>query len=195
MFSMIAIEVSHNREEISTKISDMNLQNQNSKSTWKLEEVYFDHYGDLVKMARLLVDDLSSASDVVQESFAKALKAQPMFTNSDAYFYMKRAVMNSAKSQLRKRQVSRKHLSAVPVEESNLESKLEAEVELPIDAQIIQKALSALSQRQRECVVAFHSQKMSYKEIARLLNISEGSVKQHLHRGLKNLSTALGGAK
>ena len=169
MFTILNLEVSHNREELSTKISDMNLQNQNSKSTWKLEEVYFDHYGDLVKMARLLVDDLSSASDVVQESFAKALKAQPMFTNSDAYFYMKRAVMNSAKSQ--------------------------AEVELPIDAQIIQKALSALSQRQRECVVAFHSQKMSYKEIARLLNISEGSVKQHLHRGLKNLSTALGGAK
>ncbi len=195
MFSIFTVEASLIDGTSLTKIETMNNRFSMSETTRELERVYFESYGDLVSMARLLVDDLNSASDVVQDAFARALKAQPTFTNSDALFYMKRAVMNSAKSQLRKRQVSRKHLSVVPVEESNAQTKVENADDLPIDAQIIHNALGQLTDRQRECVVAFHTHKMSHKEIAQLLEISEGSVKTHLSRGLKNLSDALGGAK
>ncbi len=194
MFNTYTLEASLIGSESLTKIGVMK-NAANTKASQELELVYFNHYVDLVRMARLLVDDLNSASDVVQDAFARALKAQPTFQNNDALFYMKRAVMNVAKSQLRKRQVSRKHLSSVPIEESNIQTKSESNDDLPIDAKIIHDALSNLSSRQRECVVAFHTHKMTHKEIALLLEISEGSVKQHLSRGLKNLSNALGGTK
>lgn len=164
-----------------------------SRSTHELERVYFTHFKDLVRSARILVDDLSSASDVVQEAFVKALVAQPQFENSDALNYMKSAVINQARSALRKRGVSRKHLSVVQLEDANLSTKTQDE--LPIDAQIIQAALSQLSQRQRECVMLSHTYSMTHKEIAIELSISEGSVKQHLSRGLKNLSDTLRGEK
>lgn len=160
-----------------------------SKSTTELEKVYFSSFDVLVRSARLLVDDISTASDVVQEAFVKALNAQPKFENSDALAYMKTAVMNQARSTLRKRGVSRKHLSSVAIEDTNVASKTDDE--LPIDAVIIQKALCALSDRQRECVMLSHTYSMTHKEIAIQLGISEGSVKQHLSRGLKNLSDAL----
>lgn len=195
MFSTFTIEASLIDGTSLTKIDRMNNQFAQSETTRELERVYFESYSELVRMARLLVDDLNSASDVVQDAFTKVLKAQPTFTNNDALFYMKRAVMNSAKSQLRKRQVSRKHLSVVSVEDSEVQTKDENVDDLPIDAQIIHDALGKLSERQRECIVAFHTHKMSHKEIAQLLEISEGSVKTHLSRGLKNLSDALGGAK
>lgn len=194
MFSTYALEPSLLSGDSMTKMVAMNNHIASSKTSLELERVYFEHFSDLTKMARLLVDDLNSANDVVQEAFEKALKAQPQFTNEDALFYMKRAVMNCAKSSLRKRATSRKHLSVVQIDDTQLSAKEEID-DLPIDAQLIHQALSNLSDRQRECVVAFHTQKLSYKEIANLLNISEGSVKQHLSRGLKNLSDALGGAK
>ncbi len=164
-----------------------------SSCTQELERVYFSSFDILVRSARLLVDDVSSATDVVQEAFVKALTAQPTFSNGDALAYMKTAVMNQARTTLRKRGVSRKHLSSVPLEDTNV-SHIE-EDELPIDAAVIQKALSQLSQRQRECVMLFHTYSMSHKEIAVQLGISEGSVKQHLSRGLRNLNTALEGAR
>ena len=169
-----------------------NTQRQ-STSTQELESVYFSSYDVLVKSARLLVDDLNSAADVVQEAFVKAIAAQPRFADGDALAYMKTAVMNQARSALRKRGVSRKHLSIVPVEETYAPAK---EVDdLPLDASVIHAALSQLSERQRECVMLFHTYSMSHREIAYELQISEGSVKQHLSRGLKNLSTALEGAR
>ncbi len=166
---------------------------QQSTSTQELESVYFSSYDILVKSARLLVDDLSSAADVVQEAFVKAIAAQPRFTDDDALAYMKTAVMNQARSALRKRGVSRKHLSIVPVEDTY--APVKETVELPIDASVVHSALAALSQRQRECVMLFHTYSMSHREIAAELEISEGSVKQHLSRGLKNLSAALEGAR
>jgi RNA polymerase sigma factor (sigma-70 family) len=194
MFSTYTLEPSLLSGGSMTKMVAMNNHIAHSNTSIELERVYFEHLNDLTKMARLLVDDLNSANDVVQEAFEKALKAQPTFKNDDALFYMKRAVMNCAKSNLRKRATSRKHLSVVQVEDTQLSTKEEI-VDLPIDAQLIHQALANLSERQRECVVAFHTHKLSYKEIAELLEISEGSVKQHLSRGLKNLSEALGGAK
>lgn len=164
-----------------------------SKSTLELERVYFTHFDALVRSARVLVDDLSSASDVVQESFVKALVTQPQFENDNALAYMKTAVINQARSALRKRGVARKHLSVVPIEDTNITAK--AQEELRVDAQIIHSALSKLSARQRECVMLAHTYAMTHKEIAGQLGISEGSVKQHLSRGLKNLSDALEGEK
>lgn len=160
-----------------------------SNSTLELERVYFSHFDVLVRSARILVDDLSSANDVVQEAFVKALIAQPKFENNDALAYMKTAVMNQARSTLRKRGVSRKHLSVVQVEDANVAEK--ENDELSIDAQVIKVALSKLSDRQRECVMLSHTFSMTHKEIALQLKISEGSVKQHLSRGLKNLSESL----
>jgi len=48
--------------------------------------------------------------------------------------------------------------------------------------EIIDIALDALSEQQREIVLLFHQQTWSIGEIARMLGMPEGTVKSHLHR-------------
>ncbi len=195
---MFALRLDKNEtmKEESTTENMISINRNNSKttkfktrSTIALEEVYFSHYSQLVNSARILVDDISTASDIVQEAFVKALSIQPNFENSEASAYMKTAVMNQARSTLRKRGVSRKHLSSVALEDTQIAQN--SKDELPIDAQVIQNALQTISRRQRECIMLSHTYSMTHKEIATELGISEGSVKQHLSRGLKSLSDAL----
>lgn len=164
-----------------------------TSTTIELERVYFEHYKDLVSMARVLVDDVNSASDVVQTAFTRALIAQPTFNKSDSLSYMKTAIMNQARSDLRKRGTARKHLSVISSDDVELSTP--AEQELSAQAVAVQELLSQLPERQRECIALVHIYSMTHKEIAIQLGISEGSVKQHLSRGIKTLSTALGGSK
>ncbi|RZV44930.1 MAG: sigma-70 family RNA polymerase sigma factor [Acidimicrobiia bacterium] len=53
-------------------------------------------------------------------------------------------------------------------------------------------ALAALSPKQRTVVVLVHGYELSWRETARLLGISPGSVQRHLERGLARLRTTLG---
>jgi len=56
---------------------------------------------------------------------------------------------------------------------------------------MLQSALMALSETQREIVVLFHQQDWSIALIARHLEMPEGTVKSHLHRGRQKLRKAL----
>jgi RNA polymerase sigma-70 factor, ECF subfamily len=49
-------------------------------------------------------------------------------------------------------------------------------------------ALRSLRHHQREVITLHYFADQTLAEIARLMNLSEGTVKQHLHRGLKRLS-------
>ncbi|MBI1370082.1 MAG: sigma-70 family RNA polymerase sigma factor [Planctomycetes bacterium] len=45
------------------------------------------------------------------------------------------------------------------------------------------KALSTLSEAQRQAVVLFHQQELSVQEVAQVMGLPVGTVKSHLHRG------------
>ena len=52
-------------------------------------------------------------------------------------------------------------------------------------------ALRQLSDRQRACLVLRHYEDRSESEIAEILDISIGSVRTHVHRGMENLTRLL----
>ena len=56
-------------------------------------------------------------------------------------------------------------------------------------------ALGALSERQRVAVLLVHGDEWTITEVAELLEISRGSVKSHLDRGMKKLQERLDGAR
>ncbi len=181
--------IAYGNETTITKVQ-LNFEQNVRVSSSDLEVVYYNKYNDLVRLARVLVDDTTTASDVVQEAFVKALTTKPTFHSTDAFSYMKTAVMNQARSTLRKRAVSRKHLSSVQIESDSPIASPTAD-ELPIDAKTIANALASLPRRQRECIALAHTQSMTHKEIAIELGISVGSVKQHISRGIEKLNKAL----
>jgi RNA polymerase sigma-70 factor (sigma-E family) len=146
----------------------------------------------LVGLARLLLDDPGQAEEVVQEAFVRTYVGWARVRNRDDPLpYVRRAVMNLARSGLRRRRTERGLRVERPLEVPSAEATA---VEQARDREVA-AAVAALPRRQRECVVLRFFLDCSLGEIAAALGISDGAVKQHLHRAIATLERALGEAE
>src|SRR4051812_10191264 len=68
------------------------------------DELFAHHYVQLVRLAAQLVDDVETAEDIVQDVFAAL---EPHRLHGDALPYLRTAVVNRARSALRRRKVAR----------------------------------------------------------------------------------------
>jgi RNA polymerase sigma-70 factor (sigma-E family) len=153
-----------------------------------LEHVFRTNGPALVGLARLLLDDPGQAEEVVQEAFIRTYAAWPRVRNRDDPLpYVRRAVVNLARGGLRRRRTERQHRFDRPVHAPSAET---AAAERQQGAELA-AAVAALPRRQRECVVLRYYGDCSVAEIATGMRISDGSVKQHLHRALASLERVL----
>jgi RNA polymerase sigma-70 factor (sigma-E family) len=150
---------------------------------------YQTHYDALVRTAAMLVGDVATAEDVVQESFIAMHRAWwRLRDTSRAVPYLRRSVINKSRSVLRRRAVAGRHLQArAPDLPSAEESAL-----LGVQRSSVLEALSALPSRQREVVILRYYADLSEAEIAEALGISKGAVKSHTARAKGSLRTVLG---
>lgn len=151
-----------------------------------LEELYAAHWRQLVRLAVLLVRDVGTAEEVVQDAFVAMHARWGRLRDPDkALAYLRQAVVNRARSVLRHRSVVDRHAPAV---ESTARQSLTApEADKgALDAARRDAVLAALAQlptRQREVLVLRHYLELSEAEIADALGIARGSVKAHASRG------------
>lgn len=157
----------------------------------KLVELYHHRRLPLVRLAVLLVDDLPTAEDVVQDAFAAAYRrhgsALSGVENPDAY--LNTAVVNAARSVLRRRRTFRAALTVQPRVEyapATDEGLLLAE-----EHSEVLVALRRLPRRQREVLVLRYWSELSEAQIAETLDISRGTVKSTASRGLAALEKLL----
>lgn len=142
----------------------------------------------LVGLARLLLDDPGQAEEVVQEAFVRTYASWRRVRNQDdPLSYVRRAVVNLARGDLRRRRVERRERFERVVNAPSAESTV---VEQARDLEVA-AAVQALPRRQRECVVLRFYSDCAVAEIAETLGISDGSVKQHLHRAMAALGETL----
>jgi hypothetical protein len=84
---------------------------------WAVTELYSLHYRTLVRLAVLLLRDIPTAEDVVQDSFVAMQDSWQRLRNADsALAYLRRAVLNRSRSVLRHRAVVDKHRPNPPPE-------------------------------------------------------------------------------
>lgn len=155
-----------------------------------LSDLYRTHHRDLVRLATLLLDDQGAAEEVVQDAFVAVSRRSHLVDDLDARAaYLRSAVLNNARSLLRKRAVRRRHLAraARPADAPAADQA----VLLDDDCRRVLDALRRLSVRQREVLVLRYWAELSEAEIADSLGISPGSVKTHAHRGLAALADLL----
>jgi RNA polymerase sigma-70 factor (sigma-E family) len=154
--------------------------------------LFIAHHARLVGLARLIVDDLPTAEDVVQDAFASLYRRWPWLRDKPAaLFYLEAAVANGAKSNLRRRRTVRLARLEGPVVIPSAESTVVASV----DNQALRLALTRLPLRQRQVIVLRYYLGWSETEIAERLAISRGSVKQHASRAMSTLSAQLEAAR
>jgi RNA polymerase sigma-70 factor (sigma-E family) len=178
--------------------NDTSLEMAGAAKTEKLsvEEMftalYVAEYARLLRLAALLLDDLGSCEEIVQEAYIKvhaALSGPTSRLRDDdrALAYLRQTVVNLARSSLRRRLVARKHAPHPMPDAPSAEEGAYAQVER---AAVVQ-ALRGLPRRQREAVVLRYYGDLTEAAAAHVMGVSTGAVKAYTSRGLTGLKLAL----
>ena len=152
--------------------------------------LYQQHWRSMVRLAVLLVDDLASAEDVVQDAFvALHRRSEALRDPNAAIAYVRTSVVNLSRSVIRRRQTARRHLR---VAEPEATPPADHDVLLRDEHRAALVAVHDLPSRQREVLVLRYWADLSERQIAQTLGISAGSVKSAASRGMAALHRVLG---
>lgn len=150
--------------------------------------LYAAHYRSLVGLAVLLVHDVGTAEEVVQESFIAMHRRWRLLRNGEkALSYLQRSVVNGSRSVLRHRQVVDRNAPKAP---PDMPSAEEGAVEL-LERSAMVAALRTLPLRQREVLVLRYYGDLSQRQVAQTMGISTGAVKSHTARAMSSLRVLL----
>jgi RNA polymerase sigma factor (sigma-70 family) len=139
-------------------------------------------------LAILLVDDVGSAEDVVQDAFAAfAARGGAMRDPGAALGYLRVSVVNGCRSALRRRRTARAYVPPHDVEPDGPDAR----AVLSEEHREVLAALDQLAPRQREVLVLRYWSGLSEAEIATALDISRGAVKSTASRALTALEKIL----
>ncbi|OIJ92396.1 RNA polymerase subunit sigma-70 [Streptomyces sp. MUSC 14] len=158
-----------------------------------IEELYHHRRLSLVRLAVLLVDDVPTAEDVVQDAFTALLRrhGHRLASLDDPEAYLRTSVVNTARSVLRRRRTVRAH---PPAPEEHAPAP-EEDVLLHEDHREVLAALRTLTRRQREVLVLRYWSHLTEAEIAATLGLSRGTVKSTASRALDALGRRLEGLR
>jgi RNA polymerase sigma factor (sigma-70 family) len=142
----------------------------------------------LVAFASLYLAVLADAEDAVQGAFVEVWDRWDRIRDPEkALLYLRRAVFNKAKSQLRHRQVVDRH---PPEPSGSVASGEDSALGRMADERIV-AAIRSLPVGQRDCALLRFGLDLSEKEAARMLEVSVGTVKKQLSRARERLGPIL----
>jgi len=150
--------------------------------------IYTTHYRSLVRLAVLLVRDVATAEEVVQDSFIAMHGAWRRLRDTEkALSYLRQSVVNRSRSVLRHRMVVDKN---APKPAPDMPSAEQGALSL-LERSAVIAALRTLPPRQREALVLKFYADLSEAQIATAMGISRGAVKSHTARGVAALRVVL----
>lgn len=156
-----------------------------------VSELYAAHWHGLVRLAYLMVHDITLAEDITQDALVAVHQRWGRLRDSHAALgYVRRTIVNRARSALRHQGVVDRHARRTGADESVVSAEHTAMVHVEHEAML--RALQQLSDKQREVLILRYYSDLSEAEIADALGISRGAVKTHAHRGLARLRTVIG---
>lgn len=139
-----------------------------------------EQYGNrLLRTCYLILKDKEEAEDIVQETFIKVFQKIHTFKgNSGLYTWIYSIALNLSRDKLRKI-----HENMVFDDELIGVSDVEYEIEKSFDRVLLRKNLFEMNVIYREVLVLFYYEDLSIKEISKILDEKEGTIKSKLSRG------------
>ncbi|MCS0637317.1 sigma-70 family RNA polymerase sigma factor [Streptomyces sp. LP05-1] len=143
----------------------------------------------LIRLAVLLVDDLATAEDVVQDAFTALLRrhGHRLDELGEPEAYLRTSVVNASRSVLRRRRTARR----APLARERPCPPPEEYVLLREEHREVLGALGRLTRRQREVLVLRYWSHLTEAQIAQTLGLSRGTVKSTASRALAALARHL----
>ena len=150
--------------------------------TGRLGELYRRHAGDAARLAYLVTGDRALAEDIVQEAFVRLYGRFRDLRNPDAFdAYLRRTVVNLARTHFRHRKVERKHEAQLAEEPAASEPPDLGERDE------LWTVLQSLPERQRTAIVLRFYEDLSEVSTAEVMGCPVGTVKSLVSRGLARL--------
>jgi RNA polymerase sigma-70 factor (sigma-E family) len=157
-----------------------------------VEMLYAAHWRQLVRLSVLLVRDVGTAEEIVQDAFVAMHGRWSRLRDPEkALAYLRQAVVNRSRSALRHRKVVDRHVlreSALPSVTAPDASGAALEA---ARRDAVLDAMRQLPRRQREVLALRYYLDLSEADIAETLGISNGAVKSHASRGAATLRALL----
>jgi RNA polymerase sigma-70 factor (sigma-E family) len=153
-----------------------------------VESLYASHYRRLVRLSVLLVRDLETAEEVVQDSFvAMHGRWRSLKEPEKGLAYLRQTVVNKSRSVLRHRVVRARHTPPRGPDQPGADE----DVLVSERRTAVLDALRELPDRQREVLALRYYLDLSEADIAHTLGISRGAVKSHASRGVAALRSRM----
>lgn len=158
-------------------------------SVTSIERLYQAEQPRLLRLAAMLVGDRATAEDIVQDAFSATQRRWDNLSNpAAASGYLSAAVVNGARSVLRRRRAALRRLR---VGEPESGPSADAALMLAEEHRAVISAVRQLPRRQQQVIVLRYWSGLSEADIALALQISPGTVKSNAARGLAKVKQQL----
>jgi RNA polymerase sigma factor (sigma-70 family) len=144
------------------------------------------HYAVLLRLGVVMLGSREAAEDAVQDAFVALHRHRSSLRDPEAAeAYLRSAVLNRCRSWIRRQVTQRAPRPLLLVREHEASPEDTAVTREEVGSLVA--VMRTLARRQREVLACRFVLELSVAETAQLLQISEGSVKAHTHRGLQTL--------
>jgi RNA polymerase sigma-70 factor, ECF subfamily len=163
------------------------------------EELYRAHRTRIVQLCRLWLNDPHEAEEVAQEVFLKLLQVSKTQDSPIAWkAWLTRVALNACRDRRRSSWWKWWKEKPMEFEEARVPSRNPTPEEETVsreEREQIWRLFCGLSTRQQEVFALRYVEEWSVEEVARVLELTPGSVKRHLFRAVRHLRKSLGGRR
>ena len=165
----------------------------NAANPADFKTIYDETMQMLFKISFRIVNDEEAAEDLAHDSLIKANEKQLTFpTINDAKFWLIRVVKNASLNYVKRKAREKRAYEKALYEETRVFHSGETELLKTEAIKSAQDALNRLPEKLREVVVLAEYGDLNYKEIGKVVGITEGNVKVRIFRARKLLEEMLG---
>ncbi len=152
--------------------------------TAKLGTLFRKHHQKIFDYFVRMTHDQALSSDLIQNVFERALRGKHTYRVEYPFIgWIFRIAKNCLMDHYRKRKGQM--ADEIEPHHASFEPSMDH-----LDESDISKALAKLSSESREVLILTRFEELKYKEVARIIGISETGVKSRVHRALKQLKEA-----
>jgi len=158
----------------------------------EFRRIYETAFPIIFRVAYRIANSEEAAEDLCQEAFFRLYEKNMVFPNpEEAKYWLIRVVKNAALNYAKRKERERKAYQRAFKETYRKEETGESLLIMQENKTEVKEALEQLPERLRIVLVLKEYADMNYKEIGKVLNISEGNVKVRVFRAREKLSGLL----
>ncbi len=147
----------------------------------------------LYKVSYRIVNDEEAAEDIVHDSLIKMTEKALIFPSlNDAKYWLIRVVKNASLNYVKRKGRERKAYEKALYEDHRKQDSGETELLKEETRRQAKEALNKLPENLRMVLILREYAELNYKEIGRVLGITEGNVKVRVFRAREQLSKLIG---